>query len=172
MKTRRTGTITAGVLAVMATIAAPIYLKHEGNKNLPYKDIVGVWTVCAGDTRNVTPGVRLSDAECQARTETILTEYGTEVATAAPGIADYPYEWAAHTIFAANIGVSAYKKSTVLKLYREDKHRLSCRFIRNYKYAGGKPVIGLINRREGTEDKIGEYELCLADAVERDIEGK
>lgn len=154
----------------MAAIAGPVYVSHEGTKTLPYRDIVGVWTVCSGDTRNVVPGKRLTDSECETRTKNILSEFGTEVAKASPGIHEYPYEWAAHTIFSANIGVAGYSKSTVRKLYIEGEHRRACRFIRNYKYAGGKPVSGLVNRREGTDDKIGEYELCLADAIRRDIE--
>ncbi len=164
--------IASALVAAMIAVAGPIYVAHEGTKTLPYKDIVGVWTVCSGDTRNVVPGKRLSEEECNRRTENILIEFGAEVAQANPTIVDYPNQWAAHTIFAANIGVAGYRKSTVLRLDIAGKHRQACRFLRNYKMAGGKPVTGLINRREGTDDKIGEYELCLADAIERDIGSK
>lgn len=159
-------------LAAMLVVATPIYVQHEGTRELPYKDIVGVWTVCSGDTRNVTPGKRETPAQCDARTRAILTEFGEAVRVSTPGIEDYPYQWASHSIFAANIGIAGYKKSTVRSLTVKGENRLGCRYLRNYKYAGGKPVIGLVNRREGTQDRIGEYELCLADAVERDIEGK
>lgn len=161
----------SAAMAAMLAVATPIYIQHEGVKTLPYKDIVGVWTVCAGDTRNVTPGKRLTPVECDTRTKVILDEFGSMVQSVTPGIEDYPYQWASYSIFAANVGEGAYKKSSVLTLYKKGQYRLSCRFLRNYKYAGGKPAIGLVNRREGTEDKIGEYELCLADAVERDLEG-
>lgn len=164
------GKIIGGAIAAMVAVATPIYVQHEGTKTLPYKDIVGVWTVCSGDTRNVHPGVRETPESCRLRTEKILEEFGTSVAVANPTIVNYPRQWAAHTIFAANVGETAYKKSSVLRYDLQGEHRLSCRFMLRYEFAGGKRVIGLINRRGGTEDKIGEYELCLADAVERDLE--
>ncbi len=102
-------------------------------------------------------------------TKSIMDEFGTEVATVNPSIVNYPNQWAAHTIFAANVGKGGYKKSSVLSLDLKGQHRQACRYMLNYKYAGGKVFTGLVNRRAGTNDKIGEYELCLADAVERDI---
>lgn len=161
----------AAALAAMTAVATPIYMSHEGTKTLPYKDIVGVWTVCSGDTRNVTPGKRETPEQCSERTKKIMDEYGTKVAEINPDIIDYPYEWASHTVFAANIGVPTYKKSSIVVAYKQGQHRIACRNIRKYQYAGGKVVIGLINRRTGTDQKIGEYELCLADAVERDLNG-
>lgn len=165
-------TAFGGLLALMVAIATPIYIGHEGEETLPYQDIVGVWTVCSGDTRNVEPGIRLTEEECAERTQKIMEEYGTAVAKVNPSIVNYPYQWAAHTIFAANIGVGGYSRSSILRLDKAGKHRLACRALRKYKYAGGKVVIGLVNRREGTDQKVGEYELCLADAVERDIKGE
>lgn len=156
-------------LAAMAAIATPIYVSHEGTKTLPYKDIVGVWTVCSGDTRNVTPGVRQTDAQCEERTKNIMSEFGEGVAKLNPTIVDYPTQWAAHTVFAANVGLGAYAKSSVLRFDKQGQHRLGCRSMLLYKKAGGKTVIGLVNRRGGTEEKIGEYELCLVDAVQRDL---
>lgn len=165
----------AAALAAMSLIATPIYESLEGKKNLPYKDIVGVWTVCAGDTRNVIPGVRLTDAQCKERTKKIMDEYGAKVLEYNPTIGDYPLIFAAHTIFAANVGVGkkggkgGYYNSSVLRLSLAGEHRQSCRAMRLYDKAGGSVITGLQNRREGTTNMIGEYELCLAQAVERDL---
>lgn len=155
-------------LAAMIAVAIPVYVAHEGQKLVPYKDVVGVLTVCSGETRGVE-NRKYTAEECKAMTEEIMTEFGSEVALVNPSIVDYPNQWASHTIFAANVGKGGYKKSTVLRLDLQGKHRESCRYMRNYKYAGGRVFSGLVNRREGTAEKIGEYELCLADAVERDI---
>lgn len=153
----------------MAAIATPIYIGWEGNKTLPYKDIVGVWTVCAGDTRNVKPGVRLTEAQCRERTAKILQEFGTEVAKSSPGIENHWVEWASHSIHAANIGMGNYNKGSVRKLYNQGNYRLACRAMLLYDKAGGKTVIGLKNRRAGTNDRIGEYELCLGGAIPREL---
>lgn len=153
----------------MAAITTGIYIDHEGEVRKAYQDVVGVWTVCSGDTRNVTPGMVLTEEECRRRTEKIMEEYGTAVAEENPDIIDYPYEWGAHTSFAANVGVAGYKRSGVNRLYKNGKHRLACRFMMKYKFAGGKVFTGLVNRRAGTNEKIGEYELCLVDAIPRDL---
>lgn len=159
--------IAAG-LAAMVAIATPIYIAHEGTRYVPYKDVVGVLTVCSGQTQGVE-NRRYTKEECDKETDKIMEEYGIAVARVNPAIVNYPSQWASHTIFAANVGKTRYKKSTVLSLDLQGHHRLACRYIRNYKYAGGKVFDGLINRRNGTNEKIGEYELCLADAVERDL---
>lgn len=164
----RRGGIAAAAVAAMVAIATPIYVGWEGNEPMPYRDIVGVWTVCSGDTRNVVPGRRLSQAECDARTSRIMEEYGAAVARLSPGIANSPYEWSAHTIFAANVGVGAYERSSVRRLYNAGRHRAACRFLREYRKAGGRVVQGLINRREGTDHLPGEYELCLVGAIPAD----
>lgn len=157
-----------GLLAGMLTVAIPVYVSHEGEVLTPYKDVVGVLTVCSGETRGVQ-NRKYTPAECQEMTKNIMIEFGTEVARVNPSIQRYPAQWAAHTVFAANVGKGQYAKSSVLKLDLQGQHRLACRYILNYKYAGGKVFQGLVNRRAGTNDKIGEYELCLADAVERDL---
>jgi lysozyme len=156
------------LLAGMVAVATPIYVVHEGEKLTPYKDVVGVLTVCSGETRGVQ-NRPYTKAECTAMTQKIMDEFGTEVAEVNPSIIRYPSQWASHTIFAANIGKGGYRKSSVLSLDLKGNHRAACRYMLNYKYAGGKVFQGLVNRRAGTNDKIGEYELCLADAVERDL---
>ena len=49
------GTAAAGLIAVVA--------QWEGKRNEPYQDIVGVWTVCYGETN--TAMRRYSDGECK-----------------------------------------------------------------------------------------------------------
>lgn len=165
----------AAAIAAMSLVATPIYKSLEGEELLPYKDIVGVWTVCSGDTSNVVKGVKLTKAECDARTKKIMEEYGAKVLEYNPSIGDYPLIFASHTIFAANIGVGkpggkgGYYNSSVLRLSLKGEHRQSCRAMRLYDKAGGRVITGLQNRREGTQNMIGEYELCLAQAVERDL---
>lgn len=163
------GGLFAGLLAAMAAIATPVYVGWEGTKNTPYKDIVGVWTVCSGDTRNVLPGKKLTDAECNERTRKIVEEYGEDVSKSSPGIEVSPYEWAAHTVFAANVGIGAYSKSSIRRNYNMGNYVEACRTMRLYDKAGGKVVLGLQNRRNGSGSRIGEYELCLAGAVPKEL---
>lgn len=163
--TRPNKSIVAAALAAMAAMATPIYTQWEGTELRAYRDVVGVLTICSGDTRNVREGQVATPAECDKRTARIMEEYGMAVYNVSPQVVDHPHMWAALTIFTANVGKAGYARSSVARLYNQGQYRRACRFLRNFKYAGGRVVRGLVNRREGTEQLIGEYELCLADAV-------
>lgn len=155
------GKAIGGALAAMLAVATPIYVAWEGEKLEAYRDIVNVVTICSGDTRNVYMGMRLTKEQCRERTYRILTEFGEGVKTMSPGIDASPKEWAAHTIFSANVGLGAYSRSSVRRLYNAGDRRGACRAMRLYDKAGGRVIQGLKNRREGTANMIGEYELCL-----------
>jgi len=164
------GKLIGGALAAMIAIATPLFVSMEGEELSAYKDVVGVVTICSGDTRNVYMGMRLTKEQCRQRTDNILNEYGTDVQKLSPGIENSPYEWAAHTIFAANIGVGAYGRSSIRRLYNAGDYRGACRAMRLYDKAGGRVIRGLVNRREGTATMIGEYELCLGGAIARTVQ--
>ena len=169
-KTQAGGALGAAI-AAMALIATPIYEKLEGKKNNPYRDVIGVWTVCSGETR--VQMRKYTDAECAEMTRKILQDdFGPKVAKLNPSIVDYPIQFASHTIFAANVGMGNYEKSSVLRLDKQGQHRNACRAMRLYDKAGGRKVTGLVNRREGTNTMLGEYELCLSEAIERDLKLK
>ena len=160
--------VTAAAMAAMLALATPFIGTWEGKANMPYRDIVGVKTVCYGETQNVEQR-RYSDAECAAMLKRRIPDYAGPVARAVPGIVNSPYEWAAHTSLAYNIGVTAYERSSVARLAREGKRVEACRFMRRYNRAGGRVVRGLQFRREGDGARIGEYEMCLVGAVQADL---
>lgn len=150
-------------IAAMLLVATPFVAGWEGKSNAPYKDPIGVVTVCYGETR--VEMRRYSDEECSRMLRNGLEEFGANVARLSPGIEKSPYEWAAHTSFAFNIGTGAYSKSSVRRLFNEGDRVGACRFMRRYQYAGGRVLAGLVYRRQGEGKRIGESELCLAGAV-------
>lgn len=159
----------AAALAAAAAIATPFYVGWEGEELMPYKDIVGVWTVCSGDTRGVTAATpKQTPEQCAARTQDILKTYGGKVVKLSPGIENNPVELAAHTIFAANVGTGAYGKSSINRLYKAGgfMNRINaCRAMRLYDKAGGRVIKGLQNRRSGVPSMLGEYELCIGGVI-------
>jgi lysozyme len=52
-----------GVVALSITV---LIQPWEGRENKAYRDIVGVWTICDGETKGVKPGMVKTDAECDA----------------------------------------------------------------------------------------------------------
>ena len=151
----------ASALALAAALA--ISGVWEGNHTTPYKDPVGIWTVCRGETavemRKYTP------AECDEIDRKRMIARLEEVRKVNPTIARTgPLQWASHASFANNIGIGAYRRSSVLRLYRAGRERDACLAMGKYKFAGGKVFQGLLLRRTGDVARLGEIELCLKDA--------
>jgi len=153
----------ATALALMFSLT-PVW---EGRSLNPYKDIVGVWTVCDGETR--VEMRRYSEAECNAMSQRAFQEHLDFVARTIPGIEQWPFQHAAFADTAYNIGKSAFAKSSMVSNFRQRKYREACRSILKYTFAGGRQVNGLKLRRTGDAARIGAYEMCLGDAVEAEL---
>ena len=162
----------AAALAAMLAIAGPFVSGWEGKRNTPYRDVVGVLTVCYGETRMIDPNKRYTDDECARQLQEGLAEFGGKVADRNPEITTSRFEWAAHTSFAYNIGLTGYSRSSIARQFEAGDRVGACRAMQKYKYAGGRVILGLVYRREGHLERIGEYELCLAGAVPFEITGE
>lgn len=144
------------LLGASATaIVVPLVVKWEGTEYVPYKDIVGVWTVCNGDTYDVVPGKRADKEECQERLERQLINHSKPVLKCVPTLHDRPSQLAASVSLAYNIGTGGYCKSTAARLFNERKWREGCNAMLLWNKAGGRVVPGLVNRRKG------EYKICI-----------
>jgi lysozyme len=142
-----------GSLAGTALIASTAY--WEGTEYKPYKDIVGVVTVCNGYTGpDIVPGKTYSKAECDYLLKKELTEHGMGVlkCTKVP-LNQNQYD--AYASFTYNVGVGAYCKSTLLRKLNSGDYTGACNELLRWNRAGGKEVRGLTRRREA------ERALCL-----------
>lgn len=139
-------------LVASAVFALPLVQMLEGRSNDPYKDIVGVWTVCNGET-NVKMR-RYTDAECDAMTQHSLTKYGNAILECIT-VPISARQHAAFTSFAYNVGTGAFCKSSLVKKLNQGDYVSACKGMYAWTYAGGKHVQGLANRREV------EVRLCL-----------
>lgn len=137
----------------------------EGRELRAYRDMVGVWTICDGDTDNVRPGMVETPSGCDKRLRTrLVRDYYEPLKQCHPGFTDRPVSWqAAMLSLAYNVGVSATCRSTALRLAAAGKLRESCEAATRFNRAGGRVVQGLVNRREmGDAARIGEAELCVS----------
>lgn len=149
---RATG--AASAIAAAALIATPFIEAWEGTRTVPYRDIVGVWTVCTGETRVAMR--RYSPAECRdLLRRAILSDYGTGVLAAVPALEDRPRPLAASISLAYNIGVPAFARSTAARRFNRGDWRGGCDAFLMWTRAGGRTVRGLVNRRRA------ERRLCL-----------
>lgn len=150
----------AGVIGVAAAaLLTPLVMQWEGRENTAYKDIVGVWTICDGDTKDVKPGQVATDAECNARLERQLIAHAEPVLACTPTLKDKPHALAAAASLAYNVGTAAYCKSTVDRRFDAGDIKGGCDALLAWRFAGGKEVKGLLNRR------TAERTICLKDAA-------
>lgn len=152
---KRTVTGVAAIGAAVLSLTVPLIETWEGLRTRPYKDPVGISTVCYGETRvKMRP---YTPQECREMLNRAITQtYGPQVLACTPAIGDYPGAFAAAISLAYNIGPAAYCKSTAAKRFQAGDLKGGCKAFAMWVKAGGRVLPGLVNRREA------EIELCHA----------
>lgn len=153
-------TITGAAIAALLAVATPAIQKYEGYSSTPYRDVIGKLTVCYGETE--VRMRRYSKTECKAMLNGRAEEFGLAVANRNPELVGHPYQWAAATSLAYNIGIGNYSRSTVAKNFSAGNWVNACNHFMDWKYAGGKVNRGLVNRR-GDERTLCLTQLPSAD---------
>jgi len=122
-----------------------------------YADIVGVWTICDGDTKGVRPGMRETEAGCTARLERQLVAHAKPVIACVPGLAGQGREnqLVASVSLAYNIGTSGFCRSTAARRFNAGNWRGGCDAFLLWDKAGGQRIRGLALRRQR------ERAICL-----------
>lgn len=130
----------------------------EGLRTVAYRDVVGIPTVCFGETRGVKMGDRYTVDECKAMLGDGLVEFEAgmrKCLTRPDAIPDGAY--VAFLSLSYNIGTGAFCRSTVARRANAGDIAGACDAILAWNKAG-KPlrvVKGLTNRR------AAEREMCL-----------
>lgn len=132
-------------------VAVPLIGKWEGLRTTAYQDIVGVWTVCYGETKGVRPGDRYTKAECAAMLAERVLEFregwrGYLTPETRLTRLHAPRE-AAFTSLAYNVGVGGAGRSTATRRLNAGNVAGACTAIGWWNRAGGRVVRGLVNRR-------------------------
>lgn len=151
MKAKLAAVAAAGVIALAATIVKP----WEGYEPEPYRDIVGVLTVCYGETQGVIEQRRYTEQECAAKLHSRLGQY-LQALDACIDVDLRRHEWAALLSWSYNVGSAAACKSTLVRKVNAGAGPAEfCKELLRWNRAGGKVVRGLTNRRNA------EYRLCM-----------
>lgn len=140
--------VTGSLIAFVST--------WEGTRYVPYRDLVGIWTVCEGITgKHVVPGKEYSREECDALTGGAIEQHGRELlACINQPITQAQYE--ALASWAYNIGTGAACQSRLVRLLNAGTTPdIWCEELMRWNRAGGQEVKGLTRRRKA------ERELCL-----------
>ena len=158
MSSTRLKTITAGVasISLAGSIAIQTVGGFEGLRLYAYKDVVGIWTACYGETKGIKPGMKFSKEECNNMLVDSLIEHehGMRKCLANPdGLPVKTY--VAGLSLTYNVGIGAFCKSTMRKKLNAGDLRGACEELMKWTKAGGRVIKGLVNRR------VAERKLCL-----------
>lgn len=160
----------------------PTVDRWEGNKPVPYRDIVGIWTVCRGDTKSVVPGQRQTEAQCDERFERQLIAHAEPVLKCAPELKAKPNALAASISLAYNIGPGGFCASTAKARFRAGDIRGGCAALMNFNgVVTAAPLAGALSSTRITKGKNAgkwfnvvrgldnrrkeERRICLRDAA-------
>lgn len=153
LRNKIAASIGGGAIAI-ATVMLSGNGGLEGREYVPYKDVVGVLTVCDGHTgSDIIPGKRYTDKECNALTRQDLNRIASQVDRYIK-VPTTETQRAAIYSFAYNVGATATINSTLLKKLNAKDYAGACSELKRWVYAGGKKWKGLMNRRDV------EYEVC------------
>lgn len=126
--------------------------KFEGYSPTPYADPVGHSTVCYGH-KVIHAGQEYTQQRCAAY---LVADAAKSIAAvyrcAQPATAG---QFIAFADLAYNVGQSAFCRSSVARLSRQNRLFESCRATKGYVYAKGRKLSGLVKRR------IYFYHICL-----------
>lgn len=149
-----TGALTGLGIAVVGFVGV-----EEGLRLNAYKDIVGVWTICYGETLDVKPGDKSTKADCDtALVERLINDFEPAVvrcvtpesaALAPDGLYLSMIEGA------YNYGTGAFCKSTAAKRAKAQDWRAACEALTWFNKAGGKVNKGLTARRKRA------FDICI-----------
>lgn len=129
--------------------------------HIAYNDIGGVPTACYGQTgkdlygRQITKGMVYTEDECIQMLSKALQAFEKDVDRSVRVDYRSPYQKAAIVSFAYNVGIGAFRSSTLLKQLNDGNHKEACEQLTRWVYVKGKKVKGLENRRND------ELQWCL-----------
>ncbi len=138
------GKALAGAAVAVLALAAPVVMRFEGLRPEPYRDPVGILTVCYGEThtqmRTYTP------QECRDMLSGSLADHWEKIAACVP--ADAPDRVKAASLsFAYNVGPAAFCGSTMSRKLMARDYAGGCAELSRWTYAGGQQLPGLVKRR-------------------------
>lgn len=150
--------VTAGIagLTVAGSLAVQTVGGFEGLRLAAYRDVVGVWTACYGETKGIRPGMKFSKATCDNLLVDSLIEHEKGMRRCMKQPDRVPEKsYVAFVSFTYNVGIGAFCGSTLARKLNAGDLRGACNELPRWNRAGGRVVKGLVNRR------ADERSMCL-----------
>lgn len=174
------GKLSKWIMGAGFAAASTIIMVNEGYRETSYKDGAGVWTICYGETKGVTEGMRKTKEQCTAQ----LKESMKTHSKALEGLPDStPKVVVLGSLdFAYNAGVSGFNNSTIKRYLLEGDYENAGKAVLAWRYItitkngkkvkfdcsvkGNKRCWGLWERRLIQSDMIGNR-ISVEEALRR-----
>lgn len=145
--------VRAVLLSSAMTITLTMVAGEEGERTDAYPDIVGIPTICFGDTENVKLGQHATHEECLARLNKRISKLVPRVAALIKRpVGDQII--AAFSSFCDNVGIKGCSNSEAMRRIQTGDIRTGCDMLLNWTRAKDKRL-ALYSRR------MRERALCL-----------
>jgi lysozyme len=140
--------------AAVIVLAGTLIAKYEGVRYAPYRDVVGVLTVCYGHTGpDIVPGKRYTKDECDALLAADMAEADAAVTRCLPmPLLDHIHAALLSATF--NLGPQVVCGSTLQRKALANDWPGACAALSQWDHAGGRVYRGLTLRR------ADERKLC------------
>jgi lysozyme len=130
-------------------IAIDIIKRFEGCKLHAYRCPAGIWTCGWGETEGITPGTVWTQEHADAILGLRVRQFMMAVLRWCPALARLnPEKLAACTSLAYNIGVGAFRVSSVCRLTGRGEYGRAANSFLLWNKGGGRVLLGLTRRRQ------------------------
>ena len=150
------GSSTGGTAAADNRAAGPkrtnkngllLIKSFEGLRLRAYKDAVGIWTIGYGTTRNVRPGMTISEDQAVSFLQEDLSRFEKAINDSVR-VPINDNQFSALASFTYNVGPGAFRSSTLLRKLNGGDIRGAADELLRWDKAGGRPLAGLTRRRK------------------------
>lgn len=129
--------IHKAVAAAAGILAGAFLMQHEDIRTVPYRDSVGVLTVCVGETAAIYVNQPQTRASCERILGQRLTEYAEGVSSGIV-VALSVKQFGALISFCYNVGLPSCKRSEAFRLINQGRYREGGLAMLNWYKAGGR----------------------------------
>ena len=127
---------------------------HEGYRDKAYIPVPGdVPTIGFGETNGVKLGDKTDPVRALIQLNNTATAFQNKLKQCIGDVPMYQHEWDAVVSWAYNVGTGAACKSTLVKKLQAYEYEAACNELRKWVNFQGKPLPGLVKRRNEEADK-------------------
>jgi lysozyme len=152
---------TAGAVTALGLLAIAVVGNYEGLRLKAYKDVIGVWTACYGETKGIKPGMRFTKEQCDIIFIESLQRHEAVMRSCLNNPDGLPEKtYVAFLSLTYNIGGGGFCRSSVARAANGMRLKEACNNLLKFNKAGGRVIKGLVTRRNQ------ERKLCLQGVAE------